>query len=758
MNSLKRSLKRFFLALALVGTLLLVWGLYLEWQSVRKEHEFRQRAQITTIANALHATLTSQETMLTLMGGQVMTHWRMGHTDAVNEVFAQMLEINQTAAGYGLLDADVSPVALLWREAIAAPESRSESQALGADCEQSVARRQMVVGTPYRIEGSGQWLIPLCTVLHDEGREVDGFMVSALALEGPDSFFSGQAVLGRSNIVQVVRERDLSSLLWATALDLPEDYLAQPISRELYEDAISSAERISGVGFEAMRESGKPYAYRLESALGVQFGMALHDSRYRFWVLTQTSRGELLGELLRIGWVYLAVYFVVLASVLFVLVAIGRAERRRREDLIHQANHDMLTGLPNRQRMAAEFESMQCTHGKDFSLLFIDMDNFKAVNDGFGHVQGDAVLQLVGQRLKKFAGEDEKCARVGGDEFVVMTPETDVQRLMSRARALINCLTERYNVNGLSFELGCSVGIARVAEAGTSLNDVLRAADVAMYSAKPHRNAARLYEAPMGQIYLENIKIEQRLRIAIDNRAIEIVYQPQVDSGGRIVGVEALARWNDPELGPVGPARFVAIAEASGLIGPIGDHILERCLEDASALRGHAGSLRMSINISVRQFLQPEFASRLIERVGSANLENIVPVIEITESLFVEDYGAIAEDLDAIRQAGIEIALDDFGTGFSSLALLRNLPIDELKIDKSFVDHLESEDSTRKLIQSIVAIGRNHGLSIVAEGVETQCQFEMLKEDGCDGFQGYLFARPLGFEELVEAVQSARPY
>lgn len=226
-------------------------------------------------------------------------------------------------------------------------------------------------------------------------------------------------------------------------------------------------------------------------------------------------------------------------------------------------------------------------------------------------------------------------------------------------------------------------------------------------------------------------------------------YQPQVDVDGRVVGVEALARWNDEELGEVGPRRFIAIAEASGLISRLGDYIVDRCLAEGAVLQElFHRPLRLSINISVRQFLHEDFAARILHRFGEAGLNGVQLVLEITESLFMEDMSRIMDELEKLRMADVRISLDDFGTGFSSLSLLRSLPVDELKIDKSFIDNLERDDWARELVRSIIAIGRTHGMSLLAEGVESERQFEILREDGCDAFQGYYFGRPMPLDEL----------
>jgi len=516
-----------------------------------------------------------------------------------------------------------------------------------------------------------------------------------------------------------------------------------------YDDAVASAERRSNLSIEEIRASGRPVSYRIVNALGPHLGMTVYDPVYDFWVLSQTHLDQLRRELLRAGSVHVLVYLVLLMMLMVVLRAINRAETARRRELVHRADHDALTGLPNRQRMSADFELMKQMNPEGVSMLFIDLDNFKAFNDGFGHLLGDRLLQHLGRRLRKCVGERECIARVGGDEFVLITPETDPEALKLRAAQLIETLTRPLALDGMHCELGCSVGIARSVEAGDSLETVLRAADVAMYSAKHQRNTVCFYESGMGARYLENIKIEQRLRRALDNGSIKMVYQPQFDARRRVIGMEALARWHDEELGAIEPQRFIAIAEASGLIDRLGDYILDRSIDQIAGLAERIGRhLKVSINISVRQFTAPDFTDRLIERVHASGRRPIELAIEITESLFVEDPNAIMTELERLNAVGVRISLDDFGTGYSSLSLLHELPIDELKIDRTFIQDMEHDRHARQLVESIIAIGRSRGMSLMAEGVETEAQFQLLLEYGCEAFQGFLFARPMSADEL----------
>jgi len=750
MSSLRRNLKQLFALIALIGAGLLVSGLYGQWQGIAERSEMRQRSQIATLASATRNMMASQEMVLDLLGRQLLVDGLVDDSVAAVALLDRMLELNPTVAGYGL----VNPAGerLAWTSRSSGIPAR-ERQTILPDTLESMHMR---LGRPYLMEHLGEWVVPVCMAIRDTDGRVLGVMTASLRLQGPRPFFEERSFLGETNTVQIVRESDLFPLHWAAAMDPPEGYYTRSIPREYYLDAIASAERHTGADIEEIMASGRPVGYYVTNALGPHFGMAVFDPTFDYWVLTQTHRNQLLAEFARVGSLYVAVFVVLLLAILVVLRMISRTEHQRQRELVHRANHDVLTGLPNRQRMTADFKAMQKAGAGQLSLLFIDMDNFKSVNDGFGHVQGDALLKQLGRRLSAFASDSEKVARIGGDEFVLLTPETDQMSLVARANRLIERLAAPYTVNNVRCELGCSVGIASMPSAGRSLNDMLRAADVAMYAAKSHRNSARLYDPSMGHRYLENIRIEQRLRAALEHELIEMVYQPQVDRDGRIVGVEALARWQDAQLGRVEPRRFIAIAETSGLISRLGDYIVDRCLGGGAVLEKVFGRpIRLAINISARQFLQQEFAERILERFERAEFDNVQLVLEITESLFMEDLSQIMGQLESLRMAGVWISLDDFGTGFSSLSLLRKLPVDELKIDKSFVDNLERDAWARELVHSIISIGRTHGMTLLAEGVETRQQFEILRRGGCDAFQGYYFGRPMDINALKEFVAKA---
>ncbi|MFU8878081.1 MAG: EAL domain-containing protein, partial [Wenzhouxiangellaceae bacterium] len=722
--SLRENLGRFFILLALIGGVLLAWALFDQWRSIIERHEIRQRSQIAALGNATRNVLTNQEVLLELLGRELLLHDGSGeHALEPRRLLDDLRQLNPLVAVYALIDLDGQPTAVNSGIVEGGLPNLRELASTRESFEAALSSDRMVIGRPFLLQALGEWVMPLAKAIRNDEGITAGVMTAGLYLDGDNPFFDPDTFLGPRNNVQVVRGTDLYPLHWASEIPRPEGYFSQPIPRQYYDDAVASAERRSELSIERIKASGRPVSYRVVNALGPHLGMTVYDPVYDFWVLSQTHLNQLRLELLRAGSVHVLVYAMLLMMILVVLQSISRAESARRRELVHRADHDALTGLANRQRMSTDFERMKQEHPDGVSMLFIDLDNFKAFNDGFGHVFGDQLLQRLGRRLRRFVHEDECLARVGGDEFVLISPETDPEALKQRAGQVITTLSKPLALNQVQCELGCSVGIARSLEAGDSLNEVLRAADVAMYSAKHQRNTARLYEPGMGQRYLENIRIEQRLRRALESNAIEMAYQPQFDSQLRLIGMEALARWHDEELGEVEPERFIAVAEASGLIDRLGEYILDLGIDQISELAERLNRpLKLSINVSVRQFTAPGFTQRLLARVDALEQRRLSLAIEITESLFVEDPDAIMAELETLRIAEVGISLDDFGTGYSSLSLLHELPIDELKIDRSFIQHMERDRHARQLVQSIIGIGRSRGMRLMAEGVETERQ------------------------------------
>lgn len=370
------------------------------------------------------------------------------------------------------------------------------------------------------------------------------------------------------------------------------------------------------------------------------------------------------------------------------------------------------------------------------------------------HEFGDEVLKQISTRLNHFSGEGRLIVREASDEFIFIVNRTDEETIKELASELIQTLSKPYNVNDNQFLLSCSIGIAFYPMHGDNLDALLLSADIAMYQAKKQRNAYSLFNQEMQASHLHKMKVEQRLRLAIEKQTLFMAYQPQLNINGEIYGVEALVRWEDEELGKVPPNEFVPVAESSGLMVRLGELIIEKSLEDMGLLTTHlATPIQMSINISVKQFLHAKFIERLMAAMDKYHLDCNRITLEITENLFIEDLEKFSPTCERLHALGFKISLDDFGTGYSSLSMLRTLPIDEVKIDKSFVDNIEHDKKALNMVKNIIAIGKNFEMKVLAEGVETQRQRDQLEACGCDLIQGYFYSKPLSFDQLVSFVK-----
>ncbi|SEN71413.1 PAS domain S-box-containing protein/diguanylate cyclase (GGDEF) domain-containing protein [Paenibacillus sophorae] len=412
------------------------------------------------------------------------------------------------------------------------------------------------------------------------------------------------------------------------------------------------------------------------------------------------------------------------------------------------AYNDELSGLPNRLSLTEELkEYIEENEGGQAALYFLDIDNFKYINDTMGHTLGDRLLMLAGERLLGMAEGQSRHYRFGGDEFVILLKSTErPEQTVFYAEALIQSFKEPFQLGDSTVHVSISVGIAQYPRDGRNAEELLKNADIAMYRAKQAgRGTYVLYGQNMQQHFDERMIIEKHLRGAIDNNELSLHYQPKVNlQTGDLWGFEGLIRWNSPVLGFVSPLSFIRIAEDCRLIVPIGEWVLRRaCLFLAGLHRQGRGPYHISVNISVIQLLLEDFTDTVLKILRETGLDPRYLELEITESIFMESFEEISAKLEFLKKWGIGIALDDFGTGYSSLSYLKQLPITTLKIDKSFIDSIFEENSSMPLAGSIVAIGHDMGLSVTAEGVETEEQLDFLKQMSCDKVQGYYISRPI---------------
>jgi diguanylate cyclase (GGDEF)-like protein len=425
-------------------------------------------------------------------------------------------------------------------------------------------------------------------------------------------------------------------------------------------------------------------------------------------------------------------------------------ERRRyQEQLERQANHDLLTGLPNRVLLGdriAQGIARASRLGYFLALVFIDLDNFKYINDSLGHAAGDELLKVVATRLTACLRSSDTVARLGGDEFVlVVNDHYRTGSLMSVLERVLQDVGRPVLLDGREFHVGASLGVAIYPNDGEDAEQLLKHADVAMYAAKDRgRNNFQFFTRDLNRQADERLCLEAALRDALDQGALEVHYQPKVDHRRRIVGAEALARWHHPELGVVGPDRFIPIAEETGLILPLTTVILRRAFADARRWNLQRDvPLRIAVNLSAQLFLNDDIVSHVSGLLREAELPPAQVELEITESVFLGDSERTVALLSDFKALGVSLAMDDFGTGYSSLSYLRRFPLDTIKIDRMLVTGIECEEDMAMIARAAISLGKSLRKTVVAEGVENQAQFDFLRFQGCDEFQGYLLSRPV---------------
>jgi len=441
-------------------------------------------------------------------------------------------------------------------------------------------------------------------------------------------------------------------------------------------------------------------------------------------------------------------------------------ERKKAEAQVQRmAYHDSLTGLPNRvlfmDRLQQALYRIE-RHGGKGAVMFLDLDRFKTINDSLGHPTGDALLKEAARRLSHSVRSEDTVARLGGDEFVVLITETEkpiedesveLKRLADKLR---HELAKPFYINNRELHITVSIGIVTFPTNGEDSTDIIREADTAMYRAKADgKNHVRFYLPDMADAAHERLQMENQLRNALKENQFVVQLQPQVSiATNKITAVEALIRWHSPEKGIVMPDKFLHILDETGLIVEVGEWVLRESLQELIKLREdkniYLQDLRLSVNVSPRQFKQENFVNSVLYVLRETGLDPSALELEITEDILINNVDETIEKMKKLRAIGVTFAIDDFGTGYSSLAYLKKLPVDILKIDKSFVSDISTNKNDRAIVDTIIAMSHHLGLRVVAEGVETVEQYEFLKEHGCQYYQGFYFAQPLEIEELRE--------
>lgn len=748
MAILKRNLWTLFALILLGGLALLCTVLLFRWQGLISDEKLYQSARVELVAQSVDSILRTQELVLDVIGRELLNQDTMLSGSRQIPFLDSILAANPMLVGFGLARPDGTLVRVSSNLDLSSlPNLRTDPETR-ASFLRALSSEPMVVGRTYFVGALGAWVIPIRKAIRSKTGEVIAVMTAGMRLDGSNSVFGKTLHDGTSDTVMLFRETDGYVQFMSADGIGPEQYSRIQVPTDQRDKNRAAYEKDLGLSMEEVMQGSESVVIRTSRRGEDYLTAAIFNKRYQLWTISETRFAPLYREFLESLMQYLLVFLVVGLVFYKGFRIIDNAEKKRRQELSWLSRHDDLTGVLNRNGLLGRLEDL-LPDKKPFCLMVVNIDNFKGINDRFGLETGDETLLEFSRRLAELLESRDDLARLGGDEFAIVTPNANLEDVEQGCLALAGDLSRSFEVGRLKLQVTASIGVARFPDHGDSLSKVIRSAHLALYEAKQSRNDVCVYRTEMEMAYLRRLSVEQRLRYGLASGSLYMVYQPQVDETLTTVGLEALVRWQDEELGFVSPAEFVEVAEKSGLMVPLGRFVVETSIREFSLLRDVIGrSIDLAINISVIQFRQPDFVETVLEALEVHHVSPAELVLEITESLFMSDFEKVLKTIERLREHGIRISMDDFGTGYSSLSLLRKLPLDELKIDKSFVDTILEDEKAANMIRSIIAIAQNHNMELVAEGVEEEAQARALTEMGCRRFQGYYFSRPQALESL----------
>jgi len=739
----------------ITSSLVLAGIIYNKQQTLHEAFDLKHSNSLNTLTRSIESSLTENELILDLIGER-LRHINLHINNQKTQKLLQKSLVTLpnvasiyviSTSGQVISSSDNSPL-------------KNKSNLLKNPLSKSVFnsalnKAKMVIGRTHFCHVTNQWIVPLYKAIRDHQGQV--FAVVSIQIKLSDIYH----ILGFSpNDTQRLTVINSANYFPIFISHLSpgqfNNNYQSPMSEHKYNLISASLQHKYGITLKETktRLPNIPLTMPLkDKSVNIRaMSSIIYNSKYDLWVSLQEPASLLQNLFLRSVALYIILFLGLHLLIIWAVKRIHKHEKKVHDTLLFQSEHDALTGLYNRHYLEKCFTQRLPKKDTPISLLFIDLDNFKHINDTFGHSKGDKLLVLVAKRLTELLTDATHIIRFGGDEFVVVLTNK-AQQDTEIAKQIIETISVSYRIDELTFTIGASVGIARDSSKKCQLDTLLSHADLAMYEAKKHRNWAVVFSESLHTQSQYTANIEHQLRSAMTQKEIYMNYQPQLNKQGKLHGVECLVRWQNESLGFVPPDQFISVAEDMGIMPQLGHYITETSLTEMAALQKQLNQrFQVSINISLKQFMDENFFEHFIESVSNSKIPFKYITIEVTESLLIEDIDYILSILDQFRRKEIAISLDDFGTGFSSLSLLRQLPIQELKIDKAFVDNILENPKEASLVKNIINIANDLGMYTLSEGVENADQLAALAQMNCDLYQGYHFSRPLSAQDLPDFI------
>ena len=729
-------IQRFFRATSIILFIGYIAYAVNNWLEVKKQVESELDYINGLFSQTVESNFQHHETVLKVLGQRFLDIDAANYPERGRSLIEDLTRVNPEMAGFGLAQIDgqlliVSgvPSGRPLPNLLLRAESRPTFLA-------AFDSDRLVVGRTYFMPLLKKWLIPIRIGVRDEKGFVQLIMTAGLTIDSPDALWNA-IKLPEGMRITLLRQDGFIQLSLPTSEGdasvnygepVPDDRVSvrhKPLQQDpFYPGSVAVSGDLRERSMRTFVSYPKRHLWELFSREIVMPTLLFSAAFLLTWILFHN---------------------------------IQRNQRRHENRLFYQAHFDALTDLPNRFLALNHLEQLlkeAREHDHKVAVLFLDLDDFKKINDSLGHEVGDQLLIEAAQRLRDSVRSDDTVARLGGDEFVVMLGGINSARdAQSVAEKLLDQFQNPYRWSHRELVLTLSIGIAIYPDNGDCQAELMRNADSAMYYSKRQgRNVYHFFTNAMNQNATRRLLLEEQLRGALERNELSLCYQPLIDvSTGSMAGVEALIRWNNPALGAVSPDEFIPIAEQSGLIVPIGRYVLMQALTSlAHWQRSYGWDLKISVNLSPRQFRDPTLLSYIKQTLAQTGVSSHCLELEITEGVLISSHTKIGQSLNELNELGVSIAMDDFGTGYSSLSYLRRYPFDTLKIDRSFVSDITIDPQDRELVNAVIAMAHSLGLTVVAEGVESEAELSYLNKRGCDLVQGYLFSRPLSEPDLVE--------
>ena len=696
--------------------------------------------------------------MLELLGRQLLTNDSTLDAQQTRKLLDDILLKNSTLLAFGLanLDGDIT-VGSSNLDLDKMPNLKQHDSSRKSFLKAMEVDR-MVLGRTYYLPALGDMVIPIRKGVRDSENQLIGMMTAGIKVRKLLPQLDSIDRRTRSVMpyrLQVFHDQEF---YYVYAGGIPDaTRLREIIDKPITESELSLLEQSMqeqlGFGLEELKKQSVPAVFSdVDSAGRTQLHSLVYLPRYELWSSSTLPMDSLVTELWKSITFYFLTFVLVFSIAYLMFRQISQDEQKSHDELLKQASQDFLTGLKNRQYLRLAEPHWVGRGASPFSVFFIDLDNFKNINDSHGHSYGDILLKEVAERLLKVFSDKDLVCRQGGDEFIVITHTCNEKAITNLAAGVLQALASPYYVEKYNFAMGASIGVANYPADGESFETLFSAADTAMYQAKNIKNSFYIFSSELRDELMETTDIQQALPQALAGGEFSLVYQPQVLDGQIPVGVEALIRWKNGDMGQVAPDRFIRVSEGNGMIIDIGHFVIDQALRDLAEINRHhyCQNLHLSINVSIRQLQENGFTERLSASLLKFEFAANQLTLEITEGIFIDDLQYLIPVLHKIRSLGVKLSMDDFGTGYSSLSLLKQLPVDELKIDKSFIDNITTRNEDRLMVLNIIDIAQNLGIKVVAEGIEQAEQSKLLLDLGCNLQQGYFYCEPVDLERLVE--------